>query len=69
MWTWECAPEVRGRKPMQCHPARVMHPAVFPEVRIVPGGLLVNDACNFGALNEDDASEKVAVSEVNHCLR
>jgi hypothetical protein len=41
-----------------------MRPAVFPEVRIVPGSLQVNDACNFYDFDENVAREKVAVSEV-----
>lgn len=54
--TWEYAPE-------DVSTCSIIHPAVFPEVRIVPGGLLVR---SFGAFNEYVAREKVAV---NLCLR
>jgi hypothetical protein len=54
----------------QCHPARdCILQYSQPEVRIVPGGLLVNDACNFEAFDGNVARENFAVSEVNLCLR
>jgi hypothetical protein len=46
-----------------------MHPAIFPELRIVSGGLPVKNSCNFGALDENIMREKVAMSEVGFCLR
>jgi hypothetical protein len=42
-----------------------MHPAIFPELRILSGGLPVKNPCNFGALDENIMREKVALSEVD----
>lgn len=49
--TWEYAPE--DARPGRCRPSWIMHPAKFPELRIVSGGLSVKNPCNFGALNEN----------------
>jgi hypothetical protein len=35
-----------------------MHPAIFPELRIVSGGLPVKDPCNFGALDENEGGRR-----------
>jgi hypothetical protein len=59
--TWEYAPE--NASPSRCHPSWTMHLAISPELRIVSGGLPVQNPCNFGALDENITREKVAMSE------
>jgi hypothetical protein len=66
-WTWEYAGE--DASPCRGHPSQVMHPAIFPELRIISSGLPVKNPCNFGAFDENVMREKIAVSQVDLCLR
>jgi hypothetical protein len=45
-----------------------MHPAIFPELRIVSGSLSVKNTRNLGAFDENVMREKVTVSELDLCL-
>ena len=65
--TWEYAGE--DVSPCRRHPSQIMHPAIFPELRIISGSLPVNDPCDFGALDENVMREEITVSEIDLCLR
>jgi hypothetical protein len=46
-----------------------MHLAIFPEFGIISSGLPVKNPCDFGAFYENVMREKIAVSEMDLCLR
>ena len=40
---------------------QIMHPAILPELRVIAGGLPVDDSCDLGAVDEDVVRKEVAV--------
>ena len=52
-------------RPLWRHPARVVHPAVLPELRAEPCCLPVDNGGDRRPIDEDVAREKIAVREVD----
>jgi hypothetical protein len=38
--------------PCRCHPSRIMHPAILPELGVIAGSLPVDDSSNPGAVDK-----------------
>jgi hypothetical protein len=44
-----------------------MHPAIFPEFKIVSGGLAVKESCSLGAFDGNVMGERITVSDLWLC--